>query len=56
MPTKADYDRLADKVNAINKNLNEIDLRIDGLIKKIESLTARPAAAKPVAAKGGKKK
>ena len=58
MPTKADYDRLAEKVGALNKNLNEIDLRIDGLIKKMESRRpSRPAGktAKKAAKKTVKK-
>lgn len=52
MPTKADYDRLTKKVNALNKSINDIDLRIEALIKKID----RPAAKKPAAKKAVAKK
>jgi len=51
MPTKEDYDRMADRVNSLNKNLNELELRIDDLIERIEkhAMAKSPKAAK----KGG---
>jgi len=53
LPTKADYDRLADKVNSINKNVNALELRIQDLIARSEK--AAGGAAKPRKAAAKKK-
>ena len=56
MPTKEDYDRLADRVSALNKSLNELELRIDDLIHRLEKVSvAKAAPAKKAAPKRGKK-
>jgi len=48
VPTRDDYDRIAERINAISKTVSDLELRVEKLISRLEEASAR----KPVAKRG----
>jgi len=41
VPTRDDYDRLAERINALSKSVGEIELRVEKLINQLASGSAK---------------
>ena len=53
VPTRDDYDKLAERISALSKTVSELELRVEKLLSKIEGASTQKSKGK---AKGAKSK
>lgn len=46
VPTRDDYDRLVERINALSKSVGELELRVEKLINQLEKTSAKAKRAK----------
>ena len=56
VPTRDDYDRIAERINAISKTVSELEIRVEKLVAELEKATARASSMKRSTAATGSAK